>query len=341
MLRLALDPEPMASLLGSGWPIFLLASKLAAPPLQAPHVARKERARQREDSGPDGRLHRALWGYMAVRTDSNVPEEAQNVKDEIARIAAELSPALRPVADLAVAAVGRVAFDHGASGGCPAEALLKEELTVASDVLAGALSSEEGSPLSLLFHPLPVLRLLDGLSLRGSAIIEHGVRLCLPTWRIPDMDTSKAAWVQAFGRSGCQEDFAELVASCNSTCVLDIGAQFGTCVAVLAKRFPRVQVRAMEWRSADMALLRRTAAVNSLGNLQALRKLVDIAKPKPKIWHARFVWPRTLCRSQRTARCASPEASRVVRRRGALAAPSPWSTHLAAKGLRRTGSCCG
>ena len=71
-----------------------------------------------------------------------------------------------------------------------------------------------------------------------------------------EIESSKAATINAFKTSGCIAEFEELISTHNISLAVDVGAQFGSCSAVIAKRFPALTVLALEQNENSVALLR-------------------------------------------------------------------------------------
>ncbi|CAE8601560.1 unnamed protein product [Polarella glacialis] len=95
-----LDTTPLQEIYNSRWPLFLLAGFLGGIVNGAP-AADAERARLQEETGPDGQLFRILWSRVKNSSSAAIA----NWHTALPEIVAHVSTSLRPVAQLAAAAL--------------------------------------------------------------------------------------------------------------------------------------------------------------------------------------------------------------------------------------------
>jgi len=261
-LHMVLKTLPPQQIFDSQWPIFMLLGALVRFSFvfseEVGRSALAERSRLRWDLGPDGNLFRALWDYVAVDDVVALPGPIARLHFLVSPIGAisHFFPIIRPVVELARAELWR----QSANATCSSLPL------VPFDAVASVLHASPGM-IDLMTHSFPVLQLLDRLSLPSSVVVEYGVRLCLPTLRPDDLVLAKASWVRAHHMSGCNRELGELLVTRNVSHLVDVGAMFGTCAAVAAKRFPHLNVVAIEQDKHSVELLHQTRNINGLSNL--------------------------------------------------------------------------
>ena len=82
----------------------------------------------------------------------------------------------------------------------------------------------------------------------------------------------RASWVMAHGSSGCRPEFFHLLETrqANISYLVDVGAQFGSCSVMAARRFPWLRVAALEVSPQNVRLIEQSAAASGIsGRLHA------------------------------------------------------------------------
>lgn len=262
MLQVGFHGFSLQKVVASRWPIFMLLLAISKLPLvEVPDDVQAERMLLQSSGTADGELYRLLWDYVGL-AGSELPRTAARIFPELQRLSSLVSPGLVIVMHIAQLEMLR-------QMGVANEARIVHSLPHDLSFPLRPAGEEVKDVRYFFHHTFPMLTLLDHLALPILGAVEGGVELILPTPRGESLAANKASLVLARGASGCKDELMDLLSARNVSVLVDIGAMFGACSVVAAKRFPEIQVLALEKDAADVVLMQRSARHNRLNNLEA------------------------------------------------------------------------